>query len=76
MFEAVKDDLEAELEAWSGLMEPDDAYLCIVASHRPTRVALPFDDDPTLSVILSKALLLAADDKITDWTILNQINRP
>lgn len=36
---------------------------------------LPFDDDPTLSVILSKAFLLAADSKIGDASIARQIRR-
>ncbi|MDG4826312.1 DUF4132 domain-containing protein [Asanoa sp. WMMD1127] len=57
------------------LMEPDDAYLCIVPGRAPARVALPFDDDPTLSVIISKALLLASDGTIKDATILSQIRR-
>jgi hypothetical protein len=35
---------------------------------------LPFEGDNVLSIILSKAFLLAADDKITDPTILRQIN--
>jgi hypothetical protein len=34
---------------------------------------LPFEGDHMLSVILSKAFLLAADDEITDKTILYQI---
>lgn len=34
---------------------------------------LPFEGDRTLSIILSKAVLLAADDKITDPVILRQI---
>jgi hypothetical protein len=34
---------------------------------------LPFEGDGALSVILSKAFLLAADDKITDATILRQL---
>ncbi|MFG0285507.1 MAG: DUF4132 domain-containing protein, partial [Phycisphaerales bacterium JB039] len=61
------------------LMEPGDAYLCIVPSGRQAvaggDIWLPFEGDRTLSVILSKALLLAADDKITDRTILSQIGR-
>jgi hypothetical protein len=58
------------------LMEPDDSYLCIVPSHRKGagRVFLPFEDD-RLSLILSKALLLAADTKITDDSIVKQIKR-
>ncbi|NMO51940.1 DUF4132 domain-containing protein [Actinoplanes sp. TBRC 11911] len=58
------------------LMEPDDAYLCIVADRGPAKkLSLPFDDDPVLSVILSKAVMLAADDRITDPTITRQLRR-
>jgi hypothetical protein len=57
------------------LMEPDDRYLCIVPGGKATRVSLPFDDDERLSLILSKAFLLAADDTITDATILQQVPR-
>ncbi|MFD7440780.1 DUF4132 domain-containing protein [Streptomyces sp. NPDC059909] len=58
------------------LMEPDDAYLCIVPSRGRAdgRVFLPFEDD-RLSLILSKAFLLAADTDITDESILTQIER-
>ncbi len=60
------------------LMEPSDTYLCIVPTRGGSaeRLFLPFDDDPTLSIILSKAFLLAADNRITDRTILSQIHRP
>jgi hypothetical protein len=56
------------------LMEPDDTYLCIVTSPRrgTGKVFLPFEDE-RLSLILSKALLLAGDSGITDETILQQI---
>ncbi|MGW8765675.1 DUF4132 domain-containing protein [Streptomyces sp. NPDC055815] len=60
------------------LMEPDDSYLCIVTDRSRDRgkVFLPFEEDGgLLSVILSKALLLAADDRITDATITAQIRR-
>jgi hypothetical protein len=59
------------------LMEPNDQYLCIVADRGPDvdRVFLPFEGDPGLSLILSKALLLARDDRIKDPTILRQIAR-
>jgi hypothetical protein len=57
------------------LMEPNDAYLCIVPGGRAPRLNLPFDDDERLSLILSKAFLLAGDDKITDATILRQLPR-
>ncbi|MET7705944.1 DUF4132 domain-containing protein [Micromonospora sp. NPDC005413] len=56
------------------MMEPNDAYLCIVpARDRTGRLHLPFEDDPMLSTILSKAILLAADDTITDTTVLRQL---
>jgi hypothetical protein len=63
------------------LMEPNDQYLCIVPDRSAgaakaaggRNVYLPFEGDQTLSVILSKAFLLADDAKITDETILNQI---
>ena len=61
-------------------MEPNDQFLCIVPgqrskpSERSTEsVVLPFEGDNTLSIILSKAFLLAADDKILDPSILWQI---
>ncbi|MCC3156644.1 DUF4132 domain-containing protein [Hymenobacter sp. 15J16-1T3B] len=62
------------------LMEPNDQYLCIVPDRSPkqataTDVFLPFEGDAILSIILSKALLLADDDKITDETITRQIKR-
>ncbi|MGW0882344.1 DUF4132 domain-containing protein [Streptomyces sp. NPDC002671] len=58
------------------LMEPDDVYLCIVPARGKGdgKAFLPFEDE-RLSLILSKALLLAADTKITDETILRQIKR-
>ncbi|MCX4794897.1 DUF4132 domain-containing protein [Streptomyces sp. NBC_01242] len=58
------------------LMEPDNAYLCIVPSRGKgdAKVFLPFEDE-RLSLILSKAFLLAADTKITDESILIQIKR-
>jgi hypothetical protein len=36
-------------------------------------IRLPFEGDATLSLILSKAFLLAADDRIKDHGILSQI---
>ena len=60
------------------LMEPNDQYLCIVPSTGAasgTGVQVPFDGDRVLSVILSKALMLATDTKITDPTIVSQIGR-
>jgi hypothetical protein len=60
------------------LMEPDNRYLCIVAAQgngsKPLgRVFLPFEGDTTLSIIISKALLLAEDRSITDPIIVSQI---
>lgn len=61
------------------LMEPNDQYLCIVpdrsAKNHTDNLFLPFEGDNGLSIILSKAFLLADDDKITDPTITSQINR-
>ena len=58
------------------LMAPNDQYLCIVRGWDKAgadKVRLPFEGDATLSIILSKAFMLAEDDKITDRTILSQI---
>ena len=50
-------------------------HLCIVPAANPKeeRYYVPFEGDRTLSVIVSKALLLAADEKIKDPDILSQI---
>ena len=58
------------------LMEPNDQYLCIVANRSASslrKVFIPFEGDNMLSIIISKALLLAQDKKITDPTITRQI---
>ena len=61
------------------LMEPNDQYLCIVpdrgsaSAKAGEKVFLPFEGDSTLSIILSKAFLLAEDQKIKDETILRQL---
>lgn len=58
------------------LMEPADRYLCIVpTSTGAVDVRLPFEGDNMLSIILSKAAMLANDDKITDTSILSQLER-
>jgi hypothetical protein len=36
---------------------------------------LPFEGDRTLSIIISKAMLLAEDSKLKDPTITRQIDR-
>lgn len=61
------------------LMSPNDQYLCIVPGTYDKKNAaagryyLPFEGDRTLSIILSKAFLLAADKEIKDPTITRQI---
>ena len=59
------------------LMEPNDQYLCIVPDSRARlneeQMYLPFEGDRTLSIILSKAFLLAEDWKIKDPTITRQM---
>ncbi|WP_283138849.1 DUF4132 domain-containing protein [Rhizohabitans arisaemae] len=58
------------------LMEPNDAYLCIVPGNDrdATSVFLPFEEDGgILSIILSKAFLLVADTTITDPSITRQL---
>jgi hypothetical protein len=60
------------------LMEPNDQYLCIVPGRSGDAsgedgLYLPFEGDRTLAVILSKAMLLAKDEKITDSTITRQL---
>ena len=60
------------------LMAPNDQYLCIVADRGAAAkidgsVFLPFEGDNMLSIILSKAFLLADDVKIKDASILSQI---
>ena len=61
------------------LMEPNDQYLCIVPKQAGATgsgsVFLPFEGDQTLSIILSKALMLAEDLKISDPTIISQIKK-
>ncbi|MFE5326829.1 DUF4132 domain-containing protein [Embleya sp. NPDC056575] len=58
------------------LMCPGNRYLCIVPKNDGTAVPfgafLPYEGDRTLSIILSKAVLLARDDLITDPTITSQ----
>ncbi|NJL89696.1 MAG: hypothetical protein HC916_07775, partial [Coleofasciculaceae cyanobacterium SM2_1_6] len=60
------------------LMEPNDQYLCIVADRKAedvgSKVFLPFEGDAVLSIIISKAMLLADDTKIKDTTITSQIS--
>lgn len=58
-------------------MEPNNQYLCIVPGpghlEKGGDIFLPFEGDRILSIILSKAFMLADDDKITNPSILSQI---
>ncbi|HLH22658.1 MAG TPA: DUF4132 domain-containing protein [Chloroflexota bacterium] len=61
------------------LMAPNDQYLCILPTRgpalpgEPDHLYLPFEGDAVLSLILSKAFLLAADAAIKDPSIRRQI---
>lgn len=58
------------------LMEPNNQYLCIVqdrSASASSKLFIPFEGDAGLSIIISKALLLAEDDKIIDSSIVSQI---
>ncbi|WP_420553725.1 DUF4132 domain-containing protein [Tenacibaculum aiptasiae] len=81
-FLIVKGDLRTyKIHIGSGniLMEPNDQYLCIVPARSRDKTTdklfIPFEGDRGLSIVLSKAFLLAEDAKITDSTITSQINR-
>ncbi|MDM4784531.1 hypothetical protein [Micromonospora sp. b486] len=54
------------------MMEPRRLPVHRPRTRRHRRLHLPFEDDPMLSTILSKAIMLAADDTITDPTVLRQ----
>jgi hypothetical protein len=58
------------------LMDPSGRYLCIVQarSSGAGKIFLPFEDE-RLSLILSKAAMLAADTKIAEPSILAQIRK-
>lgn len=58
------------------LMSPNDRYLCIVPERAVTPKGVrfvPFEGDRILTVILSKAFLLAEDDRIKDESIRQQL---
>ena len=57
-------------------MSPYNQTLCIqplMSAKTESKVYLPFEGDYGLSIIISQALLLAEDDKITDSIINRQI---
>jgi len=66
---------EYEIHLGSGACSRGGRHICIVpkSSTEGDKIWLPFEGDRTLSIIISKALLLAADDKITDPVILRQL---
>ena len=66
---------EYEIHLGSSACSRNGRHICIVpkSTTEGDRIWLPFEGDRTLSIILSKALLLAADDEITDPVILGQI---
>ena len=75
----VKGDLRTyKIHIGSGniLMEPNDQYLCIVPNRKEEKgqkVFLPFEGDQMLSIIISKAMMLADDRKIKDSSIVSQL---
>jgi hypothetical protein len=82
-FLVVKGDMRTyNIHLGSGIimMEPNGQYLCIVPSSADKSplsgdIVLPFEGDRTMSIILSKCLMLAEDTKIKDHSIISQINR-
>ena len=66
---------EYEIHLGSGACSRSGRHICIVPKSftEGDKIWLPFEGDRTLSIIISKALLLAADDKITDPVILRQL---
>jgi hypothetical protein len=64
-----------EIHLGSGACSRSGRHICIVPKGvvDGDKIWLPFEGDRTLSIIISKALLLAADDKITDPAILHQL---
>ena len=66
---------EYEIHLGSGAVSRGGRHICIVPkpSLETGKIWLPFEGDRTLSIIISKALLLAADNKITDPVILRQL---
>ncbi|MDX8438427.1 DUF4132 domain-containing protein [Mesorhizobium australafricanum] len=56
------------------LIAPNDRYLCIVPAGRSEAESyVPYEGDEILSLIISKAMMLADDGHIEDKSILHQI---
>lgn len=70
-------DYRIHLNSGNILIEPGNRYLCIVEGGAtksvPRNLPLPFEGDRVLSIILSKAFLLASDRSIKDDRILRQL---
>ena len=66
-----------EIHLGSGECSRSGRHICIVPAGSKAKgkakIWLPFEGDRTLSIILSKAVLLAADDTIKDPGILRQL---
>jgi len=59
------------------LIAPNDRYLCIVPASRGSAEDgyIPYEGDEILSLIISKAMMLADDEHIEDKSIVRQIER-
>jgi len=55
-------------------VRPGGRHLCIVDAGKAMKVALPFEGDDTVGLLLSKAHLLVRDDRIADPGIKAQID--
>ena len=66
---------EYQIHLGSGACSRGGRHICIVPKNtaQGDKIWLPFEGDRTLSIIISKAMLLAADDEITDPVILGQL---
>ncbi|MCX6609650.1 MAG: DUF4132 domain-containing protein [Acidobacteria bacterium] len=63
------------LGSGNSMIHDTSCYLCIVQGpgDKAAKLPLPFEGDTVLSLILSKAMLLVADDKIKDESIRSQL---
>ena len=57
----------------AAVFRSDGQHVCIVPRSTSSSVRLPFEGDTTLTLVLSKALLLARDTRIEDRTIREQL---
>ena len=75
--EGVRSQYKIHLGSTGIYIMPQNQYLCIVENLNKSseQVFLPFENDSALSFIISKAILLAFDDKILDCSILKQMPR-